>query len=68
LNKAGGGIDNRNSYGMTALMTAVQEGQVDVVKALLAAGADRKLRNKKPETASDIARLNGRTELLSLLE
>jgi len=45
-----------------------QEGQVEVVRALLNAGADRNLRNKKRETASDIATASGHAAIAQLLK
>jgi ankyrin repeat protein len=49
-------------------MIASQEGQVDIVKALLDAGADRTLRNKKRETAIDVAVASGHAEIARLLK
>ena len=48
-------------------MIAAQEGKPEVVRALLAAGADRNLRNKKRETAADIARALGQTAVVDQL-
>jgi hypothetical protein len=39
-----------------------------VVKALLAAGADRGLRNKRRQTAVDIANASGQTAVAELLK
>ena len=49
-------------------MISCQEGQTDVVTALLSAGADRTLRNKKRETAADIAMASGHPAIASLLK
>jgi ankyrin repeat protein len=40
LLRGGAAVDEKNALGMTALMLAAGAGHVDVVKALLAAGAD----------------------------
>jgi ankyrin repeat protein len=49
-------------------MIASQEGKLDVVKTLLSARADRTLRNKKRETAADIAVASGHPEIAQLLK
>jgi len=49
-------------------MIASHEGWVDIVKALLHAGADRTLRNKKRETAVDVAVASGHAEIVQLLK
>jgi serine/threonine-protein phosphatase 6 regulatory ankyrin repeat subunit B len=60
--------DVRNNVGYNALMIASHEGRVDILKALLHAGADRTLRNKKRETAIDVAIASGRPEIVQLLK
>ena len=52
----------------TALMIAAGEGQAEVVKALLGAGADRGLRNQKRERATDVAKIAGNTALADVLK
>ena len=54
--------------GFTPLMTAAAEGLVDVVRLLLAAGADRAIEDKDGDTALSFARANGHTEVVTLLE
>jgi len=49
-------------------MMASLEGRLDVVRELLKAGADRNLRNKKRETAIDIATAAGHAEIAQLLK
>jgi ankyrin repeat protein len=49
-------------------MIAADEGRADVVKALVQARADRTLRNKKRETASDVAVASGHAEIARLLK
>jgi uncharacterized protein len=68
LLKQGARPDQRNSFGYSALMIASQEGKMDVVKTLLNAGADRTLRNKKRETAVDIAVASGHLGIAQLLK
>lgn len=45
----------RDALGVSALMTAARQGHAEIVTALLAKGADPRLRNKKRETAHDLA-------------
>jgi ankyrin repeat protein len=54
--------------GFTPLMTAAAEGLVEVVRLLLAAGADRDLEDKDGDTALSFARQNGHAEVVALLE
>ena len=54
--------------GFTALMTAAAEGQVDVVRLLLAYGADPSLTDQDGDTAASFARQNDHSEVVSLLE
>jgi ankyrin repeat protein len=48
-------------------MIAARAGQTEVVKTLIDAGADRNLRNKKRETASDIATALGHADIVQML-
>ena len=57
----------RTRYGMTALMAAAAADYAEVCSLLLAAGADRSLRNYCNETAQEIARMCDRVGLLELL-
>ena len=54
--------------GFTALMTAAAEGQLDVVRLLLAYGADPGLEDKDGDTAASFARQNGHSAVVDLLE
>ena len=47
--------DAKNRFGRTALMEAARKGHVACVDALLAAGADRQVLNKKDQTAAEWA-------------
>ena len=54
--------------GFTALMTAASEGLLEVVRLLLANGADPSVVDEDGDTAASFARQNGHTEVLALLE
>lgn len=54
--------------GFTPLMTAAAEGLVEVVRVLLAAGANPDLVDKDGDTALSFARQNGHNEVVALLE
>ena len=57
-----------DSLGNSPLHYATKAGKKKAVKVLLQAGADSSLRNKKDETAQDIARELGDNEVLSILQ
>ena len=57
----------KNKYGETPLHDAAEEGQVEVVKVLIAAGADTEVMNKYGETPLDLARKRGKTEVVKIL-
>lgn len=54
--------------GFTALMTAAAEGQLEVVRLLLAYGADPAMADTDNDTAASFARLNGHTRVEALLK
>ena len=60
-------VNAMSNHGWTALMIASQNGYADVVRALLAAGADVGA-TRDNETALDMARYHGETEVVALLE
>ena len=60
-------IDVKNGHGYNALMIAAHEDRVEIVQALLDAGANARLRNKKRETAVDIAKLGGHERISQAL-
>lgn len=64
----GATIDARAPNGATPLMTAAQHGPEEAVAALLAAGADRSLRDARERSAADLARAVGREALALSLE
>ena len=49
-------------------MYASMEGHTEIVRQLLAAGANPHLRNNSGQTALDLAREGWRTEIVRLLE
>ena len=53
--------------GFTALMTAAAEGQVEVVRVLLAYGADPSLEDVDGDTAESFATQNGHLQVVALL-
>lgn len=52
----------------TALIKAVEANQIEVVRILLVAGADPYIKDAHGKTAFDIARENGYSDILELLE
>jgi len=56
------------TQGFTALIWAAQRGYAETVGVLLRHGADATLPDLEGKTAADHARLEGRTEVLALLE
>ncbi|WP_088285886.1 ankyrin repeat domain-containing protein [Kineosporia sp. A_224] len=70
---AGVAVDHVNNLGWTALLEAVILGDGGpqhqaVVRSILAAGADRGIRDRGGRTALDHAREKGQTEVVRLLE
>lgn len=57
--------DNR---GWTPLHVAAAGGNMEAVRILLEAGADRTIKNKRGETASDLARKKGRREVADAID
>jgi hypothetical protein len=51
----------------TSLMHAAARGHIEIVKLLLVHGADPALRNRFGQTARDLARANGRSDVAALL-
>jgi TonB family protein len=60
-------VDYRDAHGWTALMYALKGGHDDIVKLLVDAGANVRLKNNDEESALHIAAKNGRTEATRLL-
>ncbi|BGP00110.1 Ankyrin repeat-containing domain protein [Rhodotorula toruloides] len=60
-------VNERDSYGYTALHLAVDRGNSGAVRALLDAGADRSIQDEDGNTALDLARLAEHEDLVTLL-
>jgi len=62
------GVDERNGHSYTLLHHAAEQGQVKAVEALIKLNADPNLTVRgKSITAKDLARIGGRTDVLTLL-
>lgn len=57
-----GSIDQKDKFGVTAIMIAAQEGHIEVFKVLVFAGANIGLKNMQGETAMTLAEANGNKE------
>lgn len=60
--------DLADEYGMTAIITASQEGHVDAVNMLFNGGADLSFKNIDGETALMIASKNGHTDIVNYIK
>ena len=58
----------RNGRGFSPLMMAAREGRTDIAQTLIESGADRHLKNKRRETAAEIAAVAGHEAISKLLE
>ena len=56
------------SLPVNSLMFAAAEGQTDVIRVLLAHGADMKVADKDGDTALDFAEKNGHQEAAKILK
>ena len=56
-------VNSKNRFGRTPLMEAARKGHLDVVEALVVAGADLDVRNKFGQSAADWALEQGHTGL-----
>ena len=68
LLQRGAAVDAVNRTGFTALHHAAESGATEVAKDLLAAGANRELKNESGEHAADVARRKGHEALAKLIE
>ena len=65
---SGAQIDKQDAYGQTALMHAATSGYGEMVRLLVARGADRRLRDSNCSSALDLAEALGHTAVAELLE
>ena len=56
LIQAGGDVNEKDKWGFTPLHRASANGQVEVITALLAAGADKTLQDNSGRTPHDVAK------------
>ncbi|KAJ3111953.1 hypothetical protein HDU96_005129 [Phlyctochytrium bullatum] len=61
-------VEARTADGKTALVAAARDGSVEVVRALLKAGAEIGARDGEGRTALEVAALGGHGEVFSLLQ
>ena len=54
--QAGGDVNEQTEYGSTTLHAASENGHVEVITALLAAGADKTMKNEDGKTPHDVAK------------
>jgi len=64
---AGANVNAQDRYGVTPLMQAVVGNNIAAVPTFIAAGADPKLKDFRGDTALDLARQLGRTDIQRLL-
>lgn len=67
LIEEGANIDEPNNQGITPLMHAIVDQDMDLAKLLLENGADCEIRNKKGETVFDIAQAGASKEILEII-
>ena len=67
LLKKSADVNAQDDDGNTALIMAVGNGNRDLIRNLLAAGAKPSLRNKIGISAVDLAKHKGATDILSML-
>jgi ankyrin repeat protein len=65
---AGVTIDAQDRHGVSALMTAVDSGRLDLVELLVARGANRNLRDFQGKTALMRALAKHRLDIVSYLQ
>jgi ankyrin repeat protein len=68
LLRSGTNVNTRDARGMTPLMAAATLGDEEIVRLLLAKGADPSLRNAAGQTASDVAYGAGHADLATQLD
>jgi ankyrin repeat protein len=65
---AGSNLDVRDSVGLTAVHHAAIRGDLPMIEALAAAGADLTVPNAIGKSPLDLARLNGRVAVAKFLQ
>ncbi len=65
---AGAPPDSQDEFGDTPLIKAASDGNLELVKLLLGAGASTTVRNQAGQTARDAARAGGRHDVVALLD
>ena len=64
---AGANVDKQDDYGDTPLIWAANWDRIEVVKELLKAGANKKLKSNGGQTAYDKASMDSKEEIKALL-
>ena len=67
LLRLGEDVNAEDQFGSTALMLAARRGKMDLVKLLLAKGANHRIKNCHGETASSLARFGGYSAVAAVL-
>jgi ankyrin repeat protein len=60
-------LDAQNDFGDTALIIASRDGNAELVRRLVAAGASAKLRNQDRVAAVDVAEARGFSQVAEIL-
>lgn len=68
LIEQGADVNAKDGFGMTSLMWASYNGDVNLVKLLLEKGADKNATTKTGQTALKAAEENGNAEIINLLK
>ena len=68
LIQAGGEVNQQDRKGATPLHRASECGHVKVITALLAAGADKTIKNEDGKTPHDVAKEYGKQDCKNALE
>ena len=63
----GAEVDAIQNGGFTALHTAAHNGQIKMIKLLIAAGANPKIKNNENKTPEDLAREGGHGKVVDYL-
>ena len=65
LNTKKADLDLANKYGYTPILTAIENGHIEILQSLLDANASLDVKNKKGETAYKIAERSDNTQIFS---